>query len=89
MDAFCRWVKICLIDLNIPAELLEVQVGRVCEAMKILYVIHCYRGNKYSRIDPAGLMRRTMTPKKMPQLRYDQLHAPGTFKIGVRVIKLT
>jgi hypothetical protein len=66
MDAFCRWIEICLIDLNIPAELLEVRVGRVCKAMKILYVIHCHRCNKYSCIDPAGLVRQTMTPPKMP-----------------------
>jgi hypothetical protein len=39
MDAFCRWIEICLVDLRIAAGLLEVRVGRVCDAMKMVYVL--------------------------------------------------
>jgi hypothetical protein len=33
MDAFCRWIEICLVDLCIAAGLLEVRVGRVCVSL--------------------------------------------------------
>lgn len=36
MDGLCRWIEICLVDLGIAAGLLEVRVGRVCDAMKIV-----------------------------------------------------
>jgi hypothetical protein len=60
MDAFCRCVEICLVDLNIAAGLLEVRVGRVCEVMKLMYVTIYWMCCKHSRDDPVVLTRQTI-----------------------------
>ena len=48
MDAFCTWIEICLVNLGIAPGLLEMRVQRVCEAMKIVYVIIYHICHNYS-----------------------------------------
>jgi hypothetical protein len=38
MDAFYRWIKICLEELKVLPSLLEMMLERVFDAMKLLYV---------------------------------------------------
>jgi hypothetical protein len=38
IDGFCQWIEICLVELEISPELLEMRLERVFDALKLLYV---------------------------------------------------
>jgi hypothetical protein len=38
IDGFCRWIEICMVELKISPELLEMRLERVFDALKLLYV---------------------------------------------------
>lgn len=38
IDGFCQWIEICLVELQISSELLEMRLERVFDALKLLYV---------------------------------------------------
>jgi hypothetical protein len=37
IDGFCRWIEICMLDLKISPELLEMKLERVFDALNLLY----------------------------------------------------
>jgi hypothetical protein len=38
IEGFCRWIEICMVELKIAPELLEMKLERVFDALNLLYV---------------------------------------------------